>query len=55
MEVATVASNLDEQYQDSYRQFRQAHIDKFSLIGVAIATIFGAIVIVVLAVGVAFL
>jgi hypothetical protein len=55
MEVATVANSLDAKDQDSYRQFRQAHIDRLTPVELAVTTLFGATVIVCFAVGVAIL
>lgn len=51
MEVAVVASNLD--VQDSYEQFRQAHIDKLTPVELAVTVFICMAVIVALAVGVA--
>ena len=51
MEVATVASNPD--IQDSYRQFRDRHLDKLSTGEIFLATGLGMILIVVVAIVIA--
>ena len=51
MEVATVASNPE--IQDRYRQFRDRHLDKLSTGEIVLATGFGMILIVVVAIALA--